>query len=77
MSDPLALMKKGARAEKQERLRELCLKIDRCIQAIQFNTFRIHDEDLDSIKEDQVLASAGVLAETVKLARKIKHELED
>lgn len=76
MTDPLALMKKGALAEKQERLRELCLKIDRLIQAIQINTFRIHDEDLDSIKEDHVLAAAGDLAASVKLARKIKAELE-
>ncbi len=76
MTDPLDLIKKGGLAAKKERLRDLCLKIDRLIQAIQLNTFRIHDEDLDSIKEDHVLAAAADLAEAVKLARKIKAELE-
>ena len=57
--DHLELLKKGALAEKREHFRDLLIRIDRLIQAIQLNTFRIHDEDLDSIKEDHVLAAAA------------------
>ena len=50
--DHLELLKKGALAEKRERFRALLIRIDQLIAAIQLNTFRIHDEDLDSLKED-------------------------
>ncbi len=76
MTDPLDLMKKGALAEKQERLRAECLRIDRLIQTIQINSFRLHDEDLDGLKEDQVLEAAKLLSAAAKLARKLKAELE-
>jgi len=75
--DHLELLKKGALAEKRERLRNLLIRIDQLIAAIQLNTFRIHDEDLDSIKEDHAQAAAAELASAVKLARKLKEDLED
>jgi hypothetical protein len=75
--DKLELLKKGALAEKRERFQELLIRIDRLIQTIQLNTFRIHDEDLDSIKEDHVLAAAAELAAVLKLGRILKAELED
>ncbi len=75
--DKLELLKKGALAEKRERFQELLSRIDRLIQTIQLNTFRIHDEDLDSITEDHVLAAAAELAAVLKLGRKLKAELED
>jgi hypothetical protein len=68
-------MKKGALAQKQEDFRALLLVIDQQIQTIQINSFRIHDEDLESIKEDLVLAAAQKLAETVKTARRLQGEL--
>jgi len=75
--DHLKLLKKGALAEKRERFRNLLIRIDQLIAAIQLNTFRIHDEDLDSIKEDHALAAAKELAAGLKLARKLKAELGD
>lgn len=75
MTDPLDLMKKGALVKRQEELRALFLEIGQQIQTIQVNTFRIHDEDLDSLKEDLVLAAAQKLAEMTKKARKLQREL--
>ena len=75
--DHLKLLKKGALAEKRERLRNFLIRIDQLIAAIQLNTFRIHDEDLDSISEEHVLTAAHDLAAAVKEARKLKAELED
>ena len=75
--DPLELLKKGALAKKRERFQALLIRIDQLIAAIQLNTFRIHDEDLDSIKEDHALAAAKELAAVLNLARKLKAELED
>ena len=75
--DHLELLKKGALAEKRERFQNLLIRIDRLIQTIQLNTFRIHDEDLDSIKEDHAVAAAAELASVLKLARKLKAEMED
>jgi hypothetical protein len=77
MDHNLELLKKGRLAEKRERFLKLLIRIDRIIQSIQLNTFRIHDEDLDSIKEEHVLAAAQELREMVKEARKLKAELED
>jgi hypothetical protein len=74
--DHLDLLKKGALAEKRERYRALLIQIDRLIQTIQLNTFRIHDEDLQSIREDHVKAAAVELAQLVKQARKLQVELE-
>ncbi len=75
--DHLELLKKGALAEKRERFQALLIRIDRLIASIQLNTFRMHDEDLDSIKEDHALAAAAELASVLKLARKLKAERED
>jgi len=75
MTDPLDLMKKGALVQKLENFQGLLREIDQQIQTIQVNTFRIHDEDLDSIKEDLVLIAAQKLAEKVKAARKLQKEL--
>ena len=67
--DPLELLKKGALAKKRERFQALLIRIDQLIAAIQLNTFRIHDEDLDSIKEDHAVAAAAELASVLKVAR--------
>ena len=75
--DHLELLKKGALAEMRERFQSLLIRIDQLIAAIQIDTFRIHDEDLDSIKEDHALAAASELASVLKVARKLKAELED
>lgn len=75
MTDPLDLMKKGALVQKLENFQSLLREIEQQIQTIQVNTFRIHDEDLDSIKEDLVLDAAQRLAEKVKTARKLQKEL--
>ena len=75
--DRMELLKKGALAAKRERFRDLLIRIDRLIQAIQLNTFRIHDEDLDSIKEEHVLTAAQDLVRLLQEARKLKAELED
>ncbi|MGC2433426.1 MAG: hypothetical protein WA433_06565 [Desulfobaccales bacterium] len=75
--DHLELLKKGALAKKRERFQALLIRIDQLIAAIQLSTFRILDEDLDSIKEDHALAAASELASVLKLARKLKAELED
>jgi len=75
MADVLDLMKKGALVQKLEDFQALLREIDQQIQTIQVNTFRLRDEDLDSIKEDMVLIAAQKLAEKVKAARKLQKEL--
>lgn len=77
MTDALDLMRRGALMKKQEDLRALLLEIDQQIQTIQINIFRLHDEDLDSIKEDLVLAAAHKLADKVRQGRKLQKDLGD
>jgi hypothetical protein len=63
------------KVEQQEALRSLCRDVQAHIQTMQLNTLMIHDEDLDSIKEDLVLDAAQKLARAVKAARKLQAEL--
>lgn len=65
------------RMEQQEALRVFLREVDAQIQVMQVNTFRIHDEDLDSIKEDLVLDAAQKLHRAVKDGRKLQRELGD
>jgi cell division protein ZapA (FtsZ GTPase activity inhibitor) len=75
MADLDERLLKLKKVEQEEALRGLCREIDQQIQTMQVNTFRIHDEDLDSIKEDLVLDAAQKLARAVKAARKLQAEL--
>ncbi len=74
--DHLELLRKGALAEKREKFQALLIRIDQLIQVINLNTFRIHDEDLQSIKELNVKAAAEELVAVVAEARKLQAELE-
>lgn len=74
--DHLELLRKGALAEKREKFKALLIRIDQLIQVINLNTFRIHDEDLKSIKDLNVKAAAEELVAVVAEARKLQAELE-
>ena len=74
-TDRLDLLKEGARVVKEREYQELLLKIDQLVENIILGTFRLRDDDLDSLKEDSVLQAARDLAKTVKAARKLKAEL--
>jgi len=75
VTDRLDLLKEGAKVVKEREYRELLLKIDQLVENIILGTFRLRDDDLDSVKEDSVLQAARELAKTVKQARKLKVEL--
>lgn len=75
MTDRLDLLKEGVRVVKERQYQELLLKIDQLVENIILGTFRLRDDDLDSLKEDSVLQAAKDLAKTVKQARKLKAEL--
>lgn len=66
---------KLAKVEQQERFRALLIRIDQIIQTIQVNTFRVHDEDLISIKEYSIQAAANELVTVMAEARKLQREL--
>jgi hypothetical protein len=76
MADTLDLMKKGALVEKQERFRALLIKIDQLIENISVSTFRLRDDDLDSIKDEHVCQAAQELRQVLTEARKLQKELE-
>ena len=75
MPERMDLLKEGARVVKEREYKELLLKIDQLVENIILGTFRLRDDDLDSLKEDSVLQAAKDLAKTVKVARKLKAEL--
>ncbi|MBM4301638.1 MAG: hypothetical protein FJ121_08925 [Deltaproteobacteria bacterium] len=75
MADALDLMKKGAMVEKQERFRALLIKIDQLIENINVSTFRLRDDDLDSIKDGHVFQAAKELMEVLAEARKLQKDL--
>ena len=75
VTDRLDLLKEGARVVKGREYQELLLKIDQLVENIILGTFRLRDDDLDSLKEDSVLQAARDLVKTVKQARKLKAEL--
>jgi len=68
VTDRLDLLKEGARVVKEREYQELLLKIDQLVENIILGTFRLRDDDLDSLKEDSVLQAARDLAKTVKKA---------
>jgi len=73
--EKLDLMREGARVVKEREYGELLLRIDQLVENVILGTFRLRDDDLDSLKEDSVLQAARELAKTVKQARKLKAEL--
>ena len=75
MPEKLDLMREGARVVKEREYGELLLRIDQLVENVILGTFRLRDDDLDSLKEDSVLQAARELAKTVKQARKLKTEL--
>jgi hypothetical protein len=75
MADTLDLMKKGAMVEKQERFRALLIKIDQLIENINVSTFRLRDDDLESIKDEHVCQAAQELRKVLGEARKLQKEL--
>ena len=75
MTDLSERLVKLAKVEQQERFRALLIRIDQLIQTIQVNTFRVHDEDLASIKEYSILAAAEELKAVMAEARKLQREL--
>ena len=75
MTDLSERLVKLAKVEQQERFRALLIRIDQLIQTIQINTFRVHDEDLTSIKEHSIQAAAGELVTVMAEARKLQREL--
>jgi hypothetical protein len=75
MADLSERLVKLAKMEQQERFRALLIRIDQLIQTIQVNTFRVHDEDLTSIKEHSILAAANELVTVMAEARKLQREL--
>ena len=75
MPEKLDLMREGARVVKEREYGELLLRIDQLVENVILGTFRLRDDDLDSLKEDSVLQAARELAKTVKQARKLKAEL--
>lgn len=75
MTDLSERLVKLAKVEQQERFRGLLIRIDQLIQTIQINTFRVHDEDLTSIKEHSILAAAQELKQVMAEARKLQSEL--
>jgi tRNA threonylcarbamoyladenosine modification (KEOPS) complex Cgi121 subunit len=75
MADALDLMKKGAMVDKQERFRALLIKIDQLIENINVSTFRLRDDDLESIKDEHVLQAAQELRQVLREARKLQKEL--
>lgn len=77
MADTLDLMKKGAMVEKRECFKALLIKIDQLIENISVSTFRLRDDDLDSIKDEHVLQAAQELKQVLAEARKLQKELGD
>ena len=75
MPEKLDLMREGARVVKEREYGELLLRIDQLVENVILGTFRLRDDDLDSLKEESVLQAARDLAKTVKQARKLKAEL--
>jgi hypothetical protein len=77
MADFMDLMKKGALADKRERLRGLLIRVEQLCENISVGIFHFRDDDLDSIKDQHVLHAAHELARVVDEARKLKKELGD
>jgi hypothetical protein len=75
MTDLSERLVKLAKMEQQERFQALLIRIDQLIQTIQVNTFRVHDEDLASIKEHSIQAAANELVTVMAEARKLQKEL--
>jgi hypothetical protein len=71
------LIQKGLLQEKQERLAELKIKIDRLTKDINLYTFRVDFDDIESVKDNHLLQAAHELQDCLRQARALTRELRE